>query len=222
MPKKIPTEEAKEVEREDVPLDEAPVENESQSPPDSREVEYDEEEAAAPSDGEGPRDDKPSGAKPKRHLRRGLRRFLLNKWLLIPFAGIISGVVGIMLGYDMPSNPQSGGQKSAGIHGEAAKQGKNLVDTGLQPFFVPLPEGSKNIAVKLVIKVRWESESLEKYKGNATVIRNNLLTYFLTAAKSKGGLEADRSRLESEIGKVLDDSLAVKDIKVSLESVTPI
>ncbi|MFZ0451528.1 MAG: hypothetical protein WAL98_20000 [Desulfatiglandaceae bacterium] len=222
MSEEILTEEENEVEREDVPLDEAPVEEEPEGPPDSQEVESDEEVTAAPSDDEEPTDDNPSGEEPEEQPRKSLNRLLRNKWLLLSFAGVFSGILGLLLGYGVPWNPQSGGKNPEGIHGGTGKQEGGLVQTGLQPFFVPLPEGSENIALKLDIKVRWESESLRKYKERPAFIRNSLLTYFLRAAKSKEGFEGNRSHLESEIGKVLEHSLAVKNIKVRLESVTPI
>ncbi len=97
-----------------------------------------------------------------------------------------------------------------------------MVDTGLQPFFVPLPAGSENVAIKLEIKVHWKSGTFEKYKERSAFVRDSMLTYFLGVAQSKDGFGVDRSRLESEIEKVLEHSLAVTNIKVSLDSVTPI
>jgi len=212
MAEKIQKEEEKEVQREEVPLDETP---------DSSTVESDEKNDASANE-EDLIGDNPSGVEPEGPPRRGVGRFLRNKWLLLSFAGVFSILLGFMLGYESLWDATRGGQGSEVIRGESGKQEDGVVDTGLQPFFVPLPAGSENVAIKLEIKVLWKSGAFEKYKERSAFVRNSMLTYFLGVARSKEGFGVDRSRLESEIGKVLEHSLAVTNIKVSLDSVTPI
>jgi hypothetical protein len=221
MSKETLTGKEKEAEREDVSLDEAPVEGSSEESPDSSTFESDERHDASSTE-EDLTDDNPSAEKPEVPSRKVISRFFRNKWLLLSFAGIVSVVLGIVLGYDLPWNPPWRGQASEGIHGETGKRANGPVHTGLQPFFVPLPAGSENIAIKLDITVDWESGALQEYRERSAFVRNSLLSYFLRVAKSKEGFGVDRSRLESEIGEVLEHSLAVKNIKVTLDSVTPI
>ncbi len=222
MPEEIQTEEEKEVEGEEVPLDEAPVEEEPEESPDSSTLESDEANDESSTE-EDLTDDNPTGEEPEKPFRKGISRFLRKKWVLLSSAGVFAGILGVMLGngvsWDLPWGAQSSSKRIQGVAGE---KGNGLVDTGLQPFYLPLQEGSENIAIKLDIKVRWEAEALKKYRERPAFIRNSLLTYFLRVAKSKEGFEAQKSKLESEIGKVLEHSLAVKNIKVSLDSVTPI
>ena len=222
MPEEMKKEEEKEIEQEEVRLDEPSVEEEPGGPPDSHSEEP-EKVAEGPSDEEEPTEDIPTGHDSEVSSGKGIGSYLLNKWMLLCLAGVVSATLGVALGYGLPFHlPWQGQQPVQEIVGETEKQASGLVQTGLQPFFVPLREGSEHIVIKLDIKVSWEPEALRKYRERPTFIRNNLLTYFLRVANSKEGFEAEESRLESGIGKVLEHSLAQKNIKVKLSSVTPI
>ena len=222
MPEEITKEEDKEVEEEEITLDEPPLEEEPGNPLDSPSEEADEVEEG-PSDDEDLTEDTVAGHDSDASSGKGIGGYLRNKWLLLSIVCIVAGVLGVVMGYVLPWDLPWEDKASTGIIvGETEKQASGLVQTGLQPFFVPLREGSEHIVMKLDIKVSWEPEALRKYRERPTFIRNNLLTYFLRVANSKEGFEAEESRLESGIGKVLEHSLAQKNIKVKLSSLTPI
>lgn len=212
----------KKAQQEEIHLDEA-LEEET-SPTDSRtsgegpeRVDSEEEEKSGENakDGEG---DGADGAE----SRKGLGGFLRKKRLWLGCIGILAGLLGLTFGYGKWAHHHDGAHELLTFIGEGGKKATASGYTPLMPFYVPLPEGSENIAVRLDISVKWRPQSRELYQEHLTPVRDEVFQFLLKAAQSEKDFEKKKSHLESELSTVFQHALALKKVEVRLDKITPI
>ncbi len=153
--------------------------------------------------------------------RKGTFVFLRKKWVFTLGAGLLM-VLGLGFSYGFLNGKQGKLSELNGLAEGQAKEERALVETVLKPFFVPQPEDSENNAVKLVISVQWSRGTLIAYRKNAIRVREEVYQYLLQAAGSGENFAEKKSGLASELDRVLQHALAIKNIRVRVNEIAPI
>jgi len=148
-------------------------------------------------------------------LRRAGLRPGRKKWVYVGVLGVISLGIALKLAYPLLS-----------IHldpfGRFHKQ-----DTGVRPedyesmspFFIPMPSGRDKVAARVDIRVKWDRLTGARFKRDAVLIRQRIYLYLRELERWSEDLEANRRVLEEGIGRILRQTLGVKDVDVLVESI---
>jgi hypothetical protein len=140
----------------------------------------------------------------------------LKRWVFICLAGLI------LIGAASPVI-QKPLKDLGGYYGflfpKKNQRGAGASEKRLKPFFVPLPEGSSNLAARMVMSVKWDPMTAARFKQHSTQIRAELYEYLLEFAKKGKDFTGELDSLESELGRVFRRALGVTDVVVVLEDV---
>ena len=147
----------------------------------------------------------------------GVFAFLRKKWVLFS-AGTVFFALGIS--FLLLAGNRGEFLTVDSLLGGNGKDEQSAVQSVLDPFFIPLPENSENVAVKLVISVKWDPEILTRYKKRPVAVRNQVYRYLLQAAGSGKDMVKEKSALASELSQVFQHVLAVRDVKVRVDEVS--
>lgn len=194
-----------------------------------------EEDEAPESDSQGhlteeePEENKTAGegaGNPDATSRKGLDKkgafvFFQKKRVVTLGAGLLVLLI-LGVGYGFLSVGQGKFLDLNGLTGRQTKGGRALVETVLKPFFVPQPENSKNAAVKLIVSVQWSRGTLITYGKETVRVRDEVYQYLLQSAGSGKYSAEEKKSLASELARVLQHALAVKNIRVRVNHIAPI
>lgn len=89
----------------------------------------------------------------------------------------------------------------------------------LAPFFLPMPEGGADLAIRLDVLVRWDRGTGARFKKEAPWIRAKVYERLMGVTQEGGAASEKRDRLEREIAVALRRSLGDKDIQVVMEQI---
>lgn len=212
----------KKARQEEIHLDEALEDGKTGADSDALEEEPEEVHPGKPESGETGVDregERSDGAVSRKGM---VGCFLRKKWLWVGFVGVLAGFFGLTFGYGMLGNLNGNTRKLFSFIGEGRKKAAAPGYTPLRPFFVPLPKGSENIAIRLDMSVRWAPESRARYLKQLTSVRNNVFQFLLKAVQSEKDFGKKESHLESELSVVFQHALAVTKVEVRLDKITPI
>ncbi|RLB15041.1 MAG: hypothetical protein DRG82_12440 [Deltaproteobacteria bacterium] len=199
---------------EEVILDEAAPLDEEPPEPDAADS-----EAAGTEDGDTEKEVTESSeqASKKGDGTGGVFAFLRKKWVLFS-AGTVFFALGIS--FLLLAGNRGEFLTVDSLLGGNGKDEQSVVQSVLDPFFIPLPENSENAAVKLVISVKWDPEILTRYKKRPVAVRNQVYRYLLQAAGSGKDMVKEKSALASELSQVFQHVLAVRNVKVRVDEVS--
>jgi hypothetical protein len=204
---------------EEVVLDEVLGEEEEASEPDgSREPA---EEPLEETDTEEKGTGSPEASPEEGQNRKGMFALLRKKWVLVPAGGFFL-MLGLAFGPRFFGGDHGKLLRLGSLLGGHAKENQGLVQSVLRPFFVPLPEDSGKLLVKLVISVRWSPEILVMYRKNQIRVRDEVYQYLLRTAGSGEKFDEEKSALVSELDRVFEHALAIRDIEVRVDEIAPI
>jgi hypothetical protein len=148
-------------------------------------------------------------------LRRAGLRLGRMKWVYLGVLGVISLGFALKLAYPLLS-----------IHldpfGRFHKRdmGVNPEDyEPMSPFFIPMPSGRDKVAARVDIRVKWDRLTGARFKRDAVLIRQRIYLYLRELDQWSEDLEANRRVLEAGIGRILRQTLGVKDVDVLVENI---
>lgn len=189
-------------EEDGLPLEEAPSEGDALPDPDGRP--------------EGSEEDEGSDEKEKGFFRKSRTGVWAKRLLLIPAAFAL-----VLLGAFLKSEwlPPGGAAKKTDLLSLPREINHPIIDEKLAPFFVPLPAGSSNVAVRLDVTVRWDRLTSARFKNEESKIRTKVYQKLLKFAGSGKNFEDKTAFLEQEISGTMKKSLGVKDFELVIDEV---
>lgn len=162
---------------------------------------------------EGSTEEKSAGGKQDR------KAFFRRKIVVMPALGLFIAMGCAVLFFSR--NSEKGHDLGALIYGQG-KDAQSRVETVLKPFLVPLPADSEDVAVRLIIAVKWAPEILARYKNKPVPIRNDVYQHLLQVAGSKRDMVEEKGVLAKELKSVFQHALAVRDIEVRVQEISPV
>jgi hypothetical protein len=148
-------------------------------------------------------------------LRRAYLRPGRKKWVYVAVLGVISLGVALKLAYPLLSNHLD-------LFGRFHKQDMGIRPEeyeSMSPFFIPMPSGRDKVAARVDIRVKWDRLTGARFKRDAVLIRQRIYFYLRELDRWSEDMEANRRVLEEGIGRILRQTLGVKDVDVLVENI---
>ena len=155
----------------------------------------------------------------KKNLPRIPGKHAFRRWLL-PAA--LYGVMIVIMGFGikfglnwldsqepLPSDNASNKLLNRGLHEQA-----------LSPFFIPLPGSSSKEVIKIDLAIIWDGITSVRFDKNRLKIRDYLYRHMIDLAKKHKNLQEKTTFLETEIGKIVQESLMISDFSVRIKKIT--
>jgi hypothetical protein len=101
-----------------------------------------------------------------------------------------------------------------------AAQESLLRDEMIAPFFIPLPEGSTYLAVRLDVIARWDGTDRARFQTNAAQIRMEIYRYLLGHASQNPDFKGQVASLEKEVSHRVRKMLGSKEVQFLFDKVT--
>ncbi|MBN2124031.1 MAG: hypothetical protein JW821_07045 [Deltaproteobacteria bacterium] len=86
-------------------------------------------------------------------------------------------------------------------------------------FFIPLPSGSGNRVARVNCSVAWDRLASLHYQRREVQVRKDLYLYLIKVAERRKVFELKSSLLEAGMGRIIKESLGLRDLKVRLEGI---
>ena len=96
---------------------------------------------------------------------------------------------------------------------KGAAQESLLRDEMIAPFFIPLPEGSTYLAVRLDVIARWGGTDRARFQTNAAKIRMEIYQYLLGHASQDMDFKSQVASLEKEVSYRVRKMLGSKEVQ---------
>ena len=89
----------------------------------------------------------------------------------------------------------------------------------MSPFFIPMASGRDKVAARVDIRVKWDRLTGARFRRDAVLIRQRIYLYLRDLEQWSEDMEANRRVLEEGIGRILRQTLGVKDVEVLVENI---
>jgi len=153
--------------------------------------------------------------------RKQHARVLLQRKKTFVWAGTLLFVTGVALFFFFEGyRTRSSGHEH--FFSRADGKGNSSSKTVLKPFFIPLTGNSEHAALCLIVSVRWDSQTLARYREKKVRVRNEIYQFLLHAADSGEDLVKEKSVLESKLSTVFQHALAARNIAVNVDEASTI
>jgi hypothetical protein len=136
-----------------------------------------------------------------------------NKWLLIATVTIVI-LVG---GFAVLTGGNRKGENRTQIFSNVEKIKKQK--DNLRPFFVLLPQESQYIAVQLNISIEWDELAGAMFERKSHHIRNLLYNHLTKLASRGEKFWVEKKSLQEDLGNIIQQSLAIKDLTLQLDEI---
>ena len=150
------------------------------------------------------------------HLRVLAHSVLRRKWLLISILGLVFIFTG--LGITIGPKWQNMKEKRNSVI-SSDKIGKDLLEEGLSPFFIPLPPDASGQVVIIDFSVIWDGMASVRFKKMESQIRDHLYRVIKKFAEREDSIEQKTHFLETEMSRILKTSLGMEDLEIRIKGI---
>lgn len=140
-----------------------------------------------------------------------------RKWALICFLGCMIAVSGVW-GFGHGREWMEWSKKEVPEIGLKGKAGDNLWEEKLSPFFIPLPPNGSCRALVIDLSVIWDGVASFRFRKMELRIRNRLYDFTVNLAKRKD-LKENAPLLETEMGRILKESLSTEELAIKIREI---
>jgi hypothetical protein len=220
-PEQSPLEE--EVVLEEVILDEVALDDEEPVAPETapseekgQEKEHGEAEAS-----NGPAEGQDAGAEEEQSGNQTPHAFLQRKKTFVWAAGTLLFIMGAALFFFFQGNRTKEFSLEHFFSG-ADGNGQSSAKTVLKPFYVPLTGNTDHAALCLIVSVRWDPQTLARYREEQVRVRNEVYQFLLHAADSGEDMAKEKGALASKLSTVFQHALAAHHITVTVDEASTV
>ena len=99
------------------------------------------------------------------------------------------------------------------------KVNHTLFEESISPFFIPLPEGSPKVVLKIDLSIIWDGITSVRFKRKKLQVRDRVYRHMVDLATKHEDLDENSTLLETEIGDIVRKSLGIGDLEVRITKV---
>jgi hypothetical protein len=164
-------------------------------------------------------DDAPEGTQTGKKSRTFPRILHLNrgktKVLTILFTMVALAAMGVTMG------PEWLKKEKRDISGpiRSTSTSDNLMEESLSPFFIPLSEYENRIMVRIDLTAVWPALASVKYRKQELRIRDQIFKHIVSLARQKKDLTDGSELIEDNLGRILQKSLGIYNLKVRVKEI---
>ena len=149
--------------------------------------------------------------------KRKKSRFGLGKWILLTCFILILMFAGFYLKF-LPGLSFAPSQDIK-VDLFLNPKNDNLKEEVLSPFFIPFSSPTSRGAVRIDLSVVWTGLASIRFKKKELQIRGDLYAYMTKLAEDNEDLNPMIPFMEEEIGRILRDSLGLKDLGIRIKEI---
>jgi hypothetical protein len=186
-------------------------------------------EASAPVDSEDPEGlneldaEQEEATRKRSNLFKALTRTVgRRRWIWISSLGLIMVCWGLVVG--VHQGRQWMNRRGEGVFKTliAAQVQKGLNEERLPPFFVPLPPEASSRAVRIDFTVIWDGVTSFRFKKMELQVRDRLYGFMVDLAQNRKDLKEKGPLLETEMGRILRESLGTEELAIRIKEIKAI